>query len=381
MYFDLEPKHRREDLYNFDKQLGKLLDILRGRRAKYPLTIITGLRRMGKTSLAKTALNESNLPNLTLNGMAFADVPAIKKRSLLRALERGLNEAIESQKKWRKSLLEVLGGVRWIRVNSKPPFIHFEWERPTKDFDISDIVHSFNRLAEEKKTKFVLVIDEAQEFRKLKGYNLQAQMAYIYDDLKGVQIIVTGSQIGLLHDFLGIDDSAAPLYGRGMAEIMVPRITDDLAADFLREGFKQAKIKAKADVIDLVVEKLDGIIGWLTFFGAKSVEAGGPSEKTLNETIKRGSELTAEELIKFLKLRKQAKKRYIRILKTAVRLGQATWTDLKESLEAREKKHIANNVFSNLVENLAKGAFLRKNEDGTYSVSDPILAHSIRSTR
>lgn len=377
MYFDLQPKNRRADLYDFENQLGQLLELLRGPRARVPLITVIGPRRTGKTSLVKTALTESGLPHLTLNGMAFAEVPVIKKRSLLLSLERELNETIEREKGWGKKLLGVLDGIRWLKVNSKPPFVHFEWKRP-KDVDLIDLAYSFNRLARESRTKFILVLDEAQEFRRLVGYSLQKLMAHIYDNVEGIQMIVTGSQVGFLHDFLGVDDSESPLYGRGTADIQVPRITRDLAADFLEKGFKQTKIEPDADVINHAIEKLDGIIGWLTFFGAKSVERGSATEEELDEAIKRGSELAIKELKNFLMIRRQASGRYVQILRSARSRHAASWTNLKEDLELQEKKHIANNVFSDLVENLVKSNFLQRNENSTYSIADPLLAHGLR---
>jgi AAA+ ATPase superfamily predicted ATPase len=380
MYFDLEPKSRREDLYGFDKELNDLLSLLHAKRGWAPLIVVTGIRRIGKTSLVQTALNEAALPHLILNGRAFADVPAIRKTGLLRRLEDELNVAIEKQKGWGERLLEVLKGVRWVRVNSKFPWVLFEWER-SEELDLLDIVHSFDSLAEKSGTKFILVLDEAQEFRKLRGYSLPSLLAYIYDQVKNVQLIVTGSQVGFLYDFLGLEDPNAPLYGRAAAEIRIPRLKDEQAMDFLTKGFQQAGIKPDRQVLEEAVRRLDGIIGWLTFFGHESVRAGGPSESVLNEAVRKGSKLEAEELKRFLKTREQAARRYLRILKTAVRLEHARWSDMKETLEALEKKRIADNVFNDLLENLVKGSFLEKREDGTYSVPDPILVHAIQEIR
>jgi hypothetical protein len=355
MYFDLGPKQRREDLFDFDDQFNTLLGLLRGRRARAPLIMVTGSRRVGKTSLVQTALNESGLPNLTLSGAPFADMPTIKRQNLLRVLELELNETVEKEKRWGEKFLDVLSGVRWLKVNSKPPFIHFEWERPVRELDLLDLIYSFKRLARQNKTRFVFVIDEAQE----------------------IQMIVTGSQIGFLHDFLELDNPNAPLYGRGTVDIHAPKI-GPIAADFLARGFEQAKITPAAGVVDLAVKKLDGIIGWLTFFGSRSVERGGPTEDALNEAVERGSKLAASEFENFLKVRPAARKRYARIMGTAARLECTGWTALKQDLEIHERKRVANNVFSDLVENLCKGDFLSKGEDGTYSVSDPLFAHAIK---
>jgi hypothetical protein len=55
-------------------------------------------------------LKELEMPHLVLNGMAFAEVSVIKRRSLLRVLERELNEAINREKKWGEKFLEILKG-------------------------------------------------------------------------------------------------------------------------------------------------------------------------------------------------------------------------------------------------------------------------------
>ena len=339
--------------------------------------MVTGLRRTGKTSLVQTSIVESTLPHLIVNGRAFADEPTIKKEDLLRVLEQSLNEAVEREKRWRRKILEALSGIWWLKVDSKPPWVHFEWKRPSRDLDILDVVHSFNRMARGNRTKFILVLDEAQEFRKLKGYKLQNLMAYVYDEVRHVQVIVTGSQFGLLHDFLGIDDPESPLFGRGIAEISTPRLSSKLAEEFMVKGFGQAEIEPDMDMVRSAVTQLDGIIGWLTFLGARSVERGSLTKEILNETIEKGSVLEAKEFSNFLKTREQARRRYIWILKTAARFRRASWGELKKELELRERKSIANNVFTDLIKNLVNAAFLAKGENGEYYVADPILSQAI----
>jgi len=356
------------------------MDLLRGRRARAPLITVTGLRRVGKTSLIKTALVESGLPHVTLSGHAFADKPAIKQRSLMALLERELNDVVREQKKWGNKLLEVLRGIRWLRVNSRPPWIHFEWERPIRDFDMLDLFYSFNRLAQENGTKFLFVFDEAQEFKRLKGYSLQKLMAHTYDNLNGIQMIVSGSQFGFLYDFLEVDNPRAPLYGRGMPEIRMSRLSEESAIDFLQKGFGQTGIEPSSAIIESSVKKLDGIVGWLTFFGSTSVELGACTEKTIEQTVEKGSKLALEEFRNFLKVRPKAGKRYTCILEAAARVGRASWTDLKRNLEIRGHKAIADKIFNNLLENLIKGAYLQRLEDGTYSVSDPLLAYGLTRT-
>ncbi|MEM1621070.1 MAG: hypothetical protein QW536_03780 [Metallosphaera sp.] len=50
----------------------------------------------------------------------------------------------------------------------------------------------------------MVVIDEAQELRKVRGVNLLPSLAYAYDNLRNVKFILGGSEMGLLHDTLGL---------------------------------------------------------------------------------------------------------------------------------------------------------------------------------
>jgi hypothetical protein len=60
MLFSPEPKTRREDLYDFNRELSRLVTALRAER----LTLVTGLRRTGKTSLLRVALGEAGVTHL-----------------------------------------------------------------------------------------------------------------------------------------------------------------------------------------------------------------------------------------------------------------------------------------------------------------------------
>lgn len=376
MYFDLAPKEKIEDLYDFEDLFRKLTSLLRAPIQRNPLIVVKGVRRAGKTSLIKTALNELGLPYLYVNGKRFADMPVITKKNLLKELELGVNEAVEREKRWTGKFLEVLRGVEWLKVDSKPPFIHFEWRRPSRGIDVPDLIYSFQRLSRQSKTRFVLVLDEAQEFKRLADYKLQNLISDIYDHRHEIQMIVSGSQAGLLDDFLEIGDPEAPLFGRGMAEVAVSRLSADLATNFLRKGCKQAGVKTDKKAIELVVSELDGVIGWLTFFGYKIMSGDSPKE-VLARTVEEGSKLEAQELEHFLKTREQGRKRYVVILKSSARLGPARWTTLKANLQAEEGKKISDKIFSALLENLVKANFLDKKEDA-YFVPDPLLIRALQ---
>jgi len=50
----------------------------------------------------------------------------------------------------------------------------------------------------EENKNIVIVFDETQELRKLKGYNLLYPISYAYDNLKRIRFVLTGSQKGMV---------------------------------------------------------------------------------------------------------------------------------------------------------------------------------------
>ncbi len=55
MYFDPEPKNKKEDLYNFEDEYEGLHSAIRRNER---IIVIKGVRRTGKTSLMKVVYNE-----------------------------------------------------------------------------------------------------------------------------------------------------------------------------------------------------------------------------------------------------------------------------------------------------------------------------------
>jgi AAA+ ATPase superfamily predicted ATPase len=371
MYFDLAPKERRSDLYDFEEAFEDLKNLLSSPVQRNPLIVVKGLRRTGKTSLIRTCLNELALPYLYIDGRRFAPEPVIKKRHLLAELERGLNELMEKQGRWRGIFREVLSGIRWIRVSEKPPFVHFEWRKPASGVEILDLVSSFQHLAGESGKRFVLVIDEAQEFSRLVDYKIQPILAYIYDNRHEIQMIVSGSQVGLLNDFLGAEDLESPLFGRGAPEVALKRLSVERATEFLTLGCKQAGIQVPGEILQEGVNKLGGVMGWLTLFGYEL--SRGPPERALEKTLSEGSRMEASELEHFLRARERGRRRYLMILKAAARLGEASWADLKANVG-----RITDKRFCDLLRNLVGAGFLGE-KDGKYFIADPLLSHALRA--
>jgi AAA+ ATPase superfamily predicted ATPase len=92
-------------------------------------------------------------------------------------------------------------------------------------------------------------------------------------------LVLTGSELGLVYDFLGLEDSSSLLYGRHVEEMSVGKFRVDKSIDFLEKGLQWHKVRPSGDTLEYVVGKLEGIVGWLTEFGHRCVrasEARGP---------------------------------------------------------------------------------------------------------
>ncbi|MGB9726365.1 MAG: AAA family ATPase [Fervidicoccaceae archaeon] len=175
----------------------------------------------------------------------------------------------------------------------------------------------------------VLVLDEAQELRR-SNYRFDSLLAYIYDDLN-IKVIVSGSMVELLYRFLRVEDPEAPLYGRAYSEVRLKPLPREKAREFLIREFEQEKIHASEELIENALEKFDGIIGWLTYFGY-SLSTGG---EAVEEILKKESKLAVSELSKALEVYGIGRRRYEEVLRTVATLKGASWSEIKRSIEAR----------------------------------------------
>lgn len=58
-------------------------------------------------------------------------------------------------------------------------------------------------------------------------------LAHAYDYCKGLQFVVTGSEVGMLNNFLSVDEPSAPLYGRATVEIELLGLSEEKSMEYL----------------------------------------------------------------------------------------------------------------------------------------------------
>jgi AAA+ ATPase superfamily predicted ATPase len=354
VFFDPRPKDNLKDVFDREKEV----DLLR-RSLDSPLVVVVGLRRTGKTSLVKSLLNEMRVPYLFLDIRKFENRDYIVYKDFLELTEREVERVIKRD----KGLLTHLKDVKGIQIAGFS--VYFNWGKDRVEF--SDLLVALNSWGESRGRKVTIVLDEAQELIKLRGYNILPSIAYAFDNLRNLNFIVTGSQVRLKDKFLKVGDESSPLFGRAIVEIEVSPFNEENAVRFLQEGFKQYGIEFRGG--EGVYRELGGNPGWLTYFGYVYIKKG---ENPLEETKAYAMRLLTREFCNFLREggRMQSKQRYLRVIEVCKE--GCSWKEVKNSLEALEGRRINDNTVYNVINNLLGYSFLVERE-GRYYLSDPLL--------
>ncbi len=312
------------------------------------MAVVTGLRRYGKTSLIMTYLNESKVKYV------YIDCRLLPPTVSLSSFESLLEEEL-AKIRWGRNLLE---NIRSVELQFGGIGV-----RAAKKSE-ANVLRVLKALEGS-----VLVVDEAQVLR-MSAYRFDSLLAYMFDNLD-VKMIISGSEVGLLYRFLRLEDPEAPLYGRAYSEVRMGPLAREKAREFLVRGFEQNHVKLDEQAIEDALEKFDGVIGWLTYFGCPATVGGASVEKIYDMA----SALAVNELKKALKLYANGEPRYREALKTIATLGSASWSEVKRGVEARLGS-ITDSAVSNVLKNLVDSGFVKKDTD-KYVIADPVLRHGV----
>jgi len=343
MLFDLKPKEKIKDFFNYRKELDSISAYLADSSTR--IVLIRGLRRTGKSSLLRVALNRT--------GVKFIVIDARELTSLSRrSFESRLLEELKSIKGISKSLIDKIESIELgVKIAIK------------KEESIWKLL---------KELSPVIAVDEVQ---MLRGTGVEAFFAALYDNTN-CKIVLTGSEVGVLDAFLGKNDPKAPLFGRAYAEIKMRHLEPDKSKEFITAGFKEVKKHLDETMLDKVVQELDGIIGWLTMFGNAALSLS--VEDALEGTTVKGAQLAYSEFESFLGSRTPAKRRYTELLRILAEKSMK-WAELKRTMEIQLKEPISDSQFSNYLESLTDYGFIIVGE-GIYSIPDPLLKKALISS-
>jgi len=227
LLFDPRPKRSRTELYDREKELKTINEFA---KKGSPILVMLGIRRIGKTSILKVYLNESDQPSIYIDARRLEE-QGFRRSQLYQLLFEELNKL---RSKW-TSILDYLKILEGVQVGISA--IKLKWKE--KPPSIVDILSRLNEWAKDNDNKIIIVIDEAQLLRYLRGgkgrIDFTKIISYAYDNLENIKFIITGSEIGVLTDFLGFHDPNSPLYGRIRDELTITRFTREMSIDFLEK--------------------------------------------------------------------------------------------------------------------------------------------------
>jgi len=353
MYFELNPKEKKDDFFNYEKQYEMLCEAI---EKKDKIVVIKGVRRIGKTSLMKVVFNKIKEPKYYLDARFVEG----REKELFRVLYAIFFDLIkQTSNKWK-----VIEKIKDISISGIGVSISSFLPEMTK------IIKIFNEEIGSKQA--YIFIDEAQ---KLKQYGFGNILAYIYDNTQNVTVVLSGSEVGVMDELLG-EKEDSPLYGRGKIVIEMQRLERDKSIGFMRKGFEQLGKRVSEETINNVVDRLDGIIGWLTLYG---YYYGRYGEKAMDYVISDAKKIVTKEIEEFLRNRKDSEKRYLLILK-ALSSKDSSWSQLKTYLELNLGVKISKSRLYNYINSLMSYGFIaRKGE--VYSLCDPLIRNAVEGIR
>lgn len=354
MLFDPRPKENRRDLYDRETEVDALT------RSKLPLVLLLGRRRIGKSSVLRVALNE--LGGIYVDArLLYAESGGWISTSLL---TEALLEALRSTRgRLRRSVEKALERVEGVSLAG----VHVRLARRPVLRELLGALNEFG---------ITVGVDEAQYLRysgSRGGKEVLALFAYVYDNLRNVRLVLSGSEVGLLHDFLGLDDYRSPLYGRPYESVTLTPFPREQSVDFLEKGFAEHGVYPPRSTLEAAVAELDGVPGWLVDFGLAYLRYGS-LEDALREVYVKAEGFVRGEL----EILERRSPRYTELLK-AVASGHSSWEALRRYMEARGVR--STSTLSRLLRGLEKMGWVEKQLVGgrpRYRVSDPVVERVLK---
>ena len=93
----------------------------------------------------------------------------------------------------------------------------------------------------------------------------------------------------------------------------------------------------------------------------------------MDEVASEAGKLAREEVLKIVAL----SRRYGVILNFVIKVGEASWSQIKAVIETREARSITNHAVSTLIRNLVNMGIILET-DSKYTISDVLLVEGIR---
>ncbi|AAY80437.1 ATPase [Sulfolobus acidocaldarius] len=351
MLFDERPKKTRDELFDREKEIEEIKNNI-----NRPLLAISGIRRIGKTSTLLVALNELKTDYVLIDCRRLKE--NYGRQDLYSIFSASFSSIIDKVR-------DILSGVRGVSIVGNS--IEFKW-KGRQSLSLADLFDHLN------KKRLIIAIDEAQKLRGPLSTEIKDAIAHAYDYDENLTFIFTGSEIGLLYDFLGVEDKNSPLYGRYYYSVTLERFSREMSKEFLTKGFQEVGLRANNSVVDKLVDLFDGIPGWLTF-GANRFLEGGKIDDIMEIAIS----VALDELEKLIDTKRRVSEISARRYKYALKClgsGMNTWSKLLDCIQRSEGTTISSSVLDNILLSLEKTSIIKD-----YEFLDPIYREASKRMR
>ncbi len=344
-------KKSKQEIFDRDYEFNQLIRALND---GVPLIVLTGIRRVGKTTLVKVLLNEVDLPGAYIDvrklwGVHRTISPEVLKKEIVRGL---------ASRKSYAPVMKLLKSLKGLRIAG----VGVEFRE--MEYDLIDLLDDI----ESSEERTILVFDEAQYLR-YSNYDYTALLASLNDGYENITVILTGSEVQILEEFLGFNDRHSPLYKREHEIIHLERFSRGESLLYLRRGFEELGMEVPERELESAVETLDGIVGWLREYGWMRYR-GKDHTTAIGEVFQRAKRDIIDELSRY-------SPRYLRIV-AAVAEGYRSWRAIKEYIERIEGREINKGTLYTEVKNLVRYGYLEK-RGNEYRITDPVIEKALRS--
>jgi len=337
--FDIPPKHDPKLLFGRERELTDLVKYLNEKR----WAVLLGPRRVGKTSLAKCAIEKSGFDSITLDARENTDFATSLTSSLTRqasSLKLGAN----------------------VSMPANLPFITIG-----ANFSKQVLKQSLDSLLNGRTKRTVMLLDEAQWFSDRR--TLIMLLSHLYDyHYETITPIITGSAVGVMKSIIE-PNHKSPLYGRPNMQMEIKKWSPSVSMSFLTEGLKQHKLSLNTELTVKTIDTLDGLPGWITMFGYYYTAKPSDYEKALSKTLGEALKIVDDETANIGKIARGWPS-HLKIL-TRLLSGSKRFSDLLEATA------FTNSTLSKHLDMLQRLNYIEKKE-GRYVITDPILAELIK---
>ena len=338
MLFDERPKTSKDDLFDRDWELNEIL-----RNIDRPMMVVTGIRRIGKTSIINVALNETGIPYVIIDCRSLRD--NYGKADLYRLMSNALSSSLDK-------LIDVLRRIRGISIMGNA--VEIRW-RGREQVSIAEL---FDRLNEKR---VVIAFDEAQRLRGPLSSEVLNALAHAYDFDRNITFILTGSEVGLLYDFIGVEDPSSPLFGRYFQEIVIDRFSRSDSMEFLIRGFRELGIDIPRHLLEDFVELFDGIPGWL-IYAANAYIRGIRNFSMIKEAAIREAMGELENLIRAKANYSTINARRTALVLRCIAMGSNSWSSVVGCVEEFEGASVSSTSLNNIIRTLERLSIIRDYE-------------------